>query len=264
MEDLLGASAPQEENTSGGTLALFLGLYLLILAFFILLVSLSTTENVRAKAVMEGLSSTFSSLLPPSSDPTHFASKEGDLVAAGHEFQEQISKFFATEIQVTKVEIVTPGRAMRVVMPSDALFQTGKAVLREAQFPLLDRVVAELSRRTPGMRYEMEFVIGARFAVGHDLPVGQTLESERAGSMARLMAARGVPPGGVSVALKPGDPKEAILWFLSRPLDEARVRFDAPAPAAQPAVPAATSGAPAAKVEVPLPPPPAAPAPPAP
>lgn len=270
MEDLLGATAPREESNSGGTLALFLGLYLLILAFFILLVSISTTESVRAKAVMEGLSSTFSTLMPPSTDPTHFASKEGDFLGAGQEFQEQIASVFATEIQITKVEVVTPGRVMRVVMPADALFQTGKAVLREAQFPLLDKVVAELSRRTPGMRYELEFVIGARFAVGNDLPVGQTLESERAGSMARAMAERGVPPGGVTVALKPGDPKEVVLWFLSRPLEEARVRFDAPPPQPAPAkaVPATavpvppppTSSPPAAKVEMPLPPPPALPA----
>ncbi|MEO5338612.1 MAG: hypothetical protein H7841_17255 [Magnetospirillum sp. WYHS-4] len=269
MEELLGASPRQEESTSSPTLALFLGLYLLILAFFILLVSISTTEDAKAKAVMEGLTSTFASLLSPTSDPTNFTSKEGDLVAAGAEFQEQIAGTFAAEIQITRVEAVTPGRAMRVVMPADALFVADQAHLRDNQMPLLDRIVAELSRRSPGMRYEMELVLNSKYAIGRDLPVGQTLESARAGTFARAMAQRGVPPESVSVALKPGEPKELVLWFLSRPLDEARVRFDLPArpaaPAPKPATPA--SGA---KVEAPLPPPvappeaPAAPSPPPP
>jgi hypothetical protein len=271
MDDLLGAPSSRNSPPSDSTTSLFLGLYLLILAFFIVLVSISTTEKVRAKAVMEGLSSTFSSLLPPAEDAETFSSKEGDLMAAGLDFQEQIAGVFATEIQITRVEVVTPGRSMRVVMPAEALFKPGEAALRDTQMPLLDRIVAELSRRTPGMRYEMELALGAPYAIGHDLPIGQTLESTRAGTFGRAMASRGVPPESVSVGLRPSPGKEITLWFLSRPLDEARIRFDlalkpaqpkppppaAPAKAgtAPPPPPAAT--VPAAKVGAPLPPPPA-------
>lgn len=256
MDDLLDARPPEHPPSGDNTVSLFLGLYLLVLAFFIVLVSISTTENVRAKAVMEGLSSTFSSLLPPAVDTETFSSKEGDLLAAGIDFQEQVAGVFATEIQITRVEVVTPGRVMRVSMPADALFIAGQAALRDLQLPLLDRVIAELSRRTPGMRYEMELVLGSPFAIGHDLPIGQTLESARAGTFGRAMASRGVPPESVSVALRPGDPKEITLWFLSRPLDEARVRFDL---AAKPVPPPAPKPAPASPAAQPAPQTPATP-----
>ena len=71
----------------------FLGLFLLVLAFFILLVSISTFETVKSTAVMDSLSSTFTTVLPPTSDPTEFNAKDGDIIA-GETFQQEITMLF--------------------------------------------------------------------------------------------------------------------------------------------------------------------------
>jgi len=196
------------------TIALFLGLYLLVLAFFIVLVSISTPEDVRSKAVMSSLSSTFASILPPSTDLTPFATREGEVVALA--LQSDVQGLFTTAIQVAKVEIVNPGRLMRVQLPSASLFFPDSAELREGQSPLLDRIVATLSAAPPGMRHDMEFIIGTRYAENGLLPDDETLSTKRASAFAKELAKRGAPPGSVAIGLQPGDSEEIVLRFHVR------------------------------------------------
>lgn len=218
---------PSTGGGGGNTLALFLGLYLLILAFFILLVSISTVETVKSKAVMDSLSAAFTSILPPSLSQRRLDDEKGDVIA-GQAFQEQITGMFETDLQVAKVEVVKPGRLMRVLVPSDSLFFTGKTEIRPARYPLLDRMVAAVSGRPPGLRYDVEFVIGSDYVGDKSLPIGQTLELARAGAFARQLLARGVPPDSISIGISPGEPTESVIWFFVRARDEARLRFEAP------------------------------------
>ena len=206
-------------------MALFLSLYILVLAFFIVLVTISTPEKIKSRAVMDSLTSTFASLLAPSTDLTAFTSKEGDFLAA-QAFQEQINAVFSSPIRIAQVTVVQPGRLMRVIMPSDSLFIPGTAEVREAHVPLLDRIVASLSVSTPGLHYDMEFLIGSPVAPDGLLPVSETLETARAGAFARAMTARGTPPGSVAVGLRPGDPREIVMRFFVRPSNEVRLEFD--------------------------------------
>ncbi len=200
------------------TYTIFLGLYLLILAFFIILVSISSQEEIKAKAVQDSLTSTFANLMT-SSSMTTFTGQTGEIVA-GQQFQERIEGLFASAVQIAKVKIVQPGRQMRVIMPSDSLFFPEKFEIRPAQFQLLDRMVASLSGAPPGWRYEMEFVIGSQYAIGQSLPIGETLEIQRGGAFAREMRARGAPPNSMSIGLEPGNPAEITLWFFMRGEDE--------------------------------------------
>ncbi|MDX9859367.1 MAG: hypothetical protein RBS99_00480 [Rhodospirillales bacterium] len=221
--DTLPRSEPA--SASGQTTALFLSLYVLVLAFFIVLVTISSPEKIKSQAVMDSLTSTFASLLAPSTDLTAFTSNEGDLLAA-QAFQEQIAAVFASPIRIAQVEVVQAGRLMRVVMASDSLFIPETAELREAHVPLLDRIVASLSVVTPGLHYDMEFLIGTHPARDGMLPVAETLETARAGAFARAMTARGTPPNSVAVGVRPGDPREIVMRFFVRPLNEVRLEFE--------------------------------------
>ncbi len=226
MQDNEAIPHEPREGSGGSTTSIFLGLYLLVLSFFILLVTISTREELKSQAVMDSLTSTFRTILPPSTDLTGFSAKDGT-VLIGQRFQEQITKIFTTTMRVIKVEIVQPGRLMRLVMPADALFFAGGTEIRPARFPLLDRVVATLSGRPPGLRFDMEFIVGSAYTPDNDLPLRQTLEMARAGAFARAMLARGVPPDSISVGLKPGSRKDVVIWFYVRDPEETRLRFGA-------------------------------------
>lgn len=218
-------ASPQEKGHGDNTLALFLGLYLLVLAFFILLVTISSLEKVKSNAVMDSLTSTFKTLIPPSTSLTAFQSKEGD-VLAGQQFQEEVTGIFATTLQVAKVEIVQPGRLMRVKMGADVLFHENRADIREAHFAFADRVVASLSGRPPGLRFDMEFLIGTPDGVTRPFTTGNTLPMRRAASFAAAMEARGAPPDSMSVGFLPAQPDDVIINFFVRDEDETRLRFD--------------------------------------
>lgn len=224
IHDAVSHIAGEGKSGGGGTTPLFLGLFLLILAFFILLVSISTVEKVKSKAVLDSLSSTFSTILPSSSSLTVFEDEEGK-TNAGELFQQEITDIFTSTIEVVKIEIVRPGRLMRVRIPSDSLFFSGKSKIRDSRFPFLDRIVAALSNRPAGVRYDMEFVIGAKYVDGRSLPIAGTLEILRAGVFARDMIARGAPANSISIGLKPGNPANVVIWFYVRPAGESRLKF---------------------------------------
>jgi len=220
------ATAGRFLTGSGNTTILqFLSLYLLVLAFFILLVTISTFEKVKSSAVMDSLNSTFATVLPPKTDLTSFTSKSGPIVA-GQAFQDKTSKLFATTLGVEKIEVIQPGRVMRVQMAADSLFENEKAVIREAQRPMIDRLIASLSNRPPGFQFDMEFVIGSAFATGTSLPIGQTLEMSRAGAFVREMLGRGIPPDAISIGMRHIEEGQIVMWFYVRSPEEARNFYD--------------------------------------
>jgi len=218
VDDILHP-APTEQDGQRGIVFVFLSLFVLVLAFFILLVSISTVEATKSRAVMQSLTSTFTAIVPAGAEPSDFTSKEGEILG-GSAFQEKITGLFATAFQVAKVEIVKPGRLMQVEVPAATLFADGEARVRPSAHPFIDRVVAALGARPPGLRFDMEFVIGAGKAPDRLLPVAQSLEMARAGAFAREMLGRGAPPANLSIGLQPGAVDAVTMRFYVRPGDE--------------------------------------------
>lgn len=230
------ALPPEQPPAGDSSITLFLGLFLLILAFFILLVSISTIEKVKSTVVQDSLTSAFSTILPPVTSPTTLTALEGEILA-GPQFQDEVRGLFETSLQVAKVEVVQPGRLMVVDIPADVLFTPDEATFQPTQQPLFDRIVASVSGAPPGLRFDMEFVIGTPYVKERDLPVNQTLEIARAGAFAREMATRGVPPQNIVVGVRRGDPKNVAIYFYVRSAEEAQLRFldeEAPSPGSVP------------------------------
>ena len=217
-------ATPSERARGGNTIALFLALYLLVLAFFILLVTISSVEKVKSNAVMDSLTSTFRSLVTPSTSLTAFQSKEGNIIA-GQQFQQEVTDLFATTLQVARVEVVQPGRLMQVRMDAESLFYTDEARLREAHQPLYDRLVATLSSHPPGLSYDMEFLIGIAYDAEKGLPEGGALPMVRAAAFALEMESRGIPPQAIAIGILPENAGEVLMNFFVRDEEENRLMF---------------------------------------
>ena len=220
---------PTKGKNEGGTssVALFLALMLLVLAFFIIMVSISSIEIAKSKAALKSIASTFSKVLPTNTQLTFVSNSKGK-AATGQQFQKEVTNIFSTIIQVTSADVIKPGRLMRVQLDSDVLFEAGKAEVQETYNPLIDRIVASLSARPPGFRFDMEFIIGSSYQEGNIMPVDQTLEMSRAGSFVRAMLSRGVPPDSVTVGIRPGDPRKINIWFYVRSSDDTYLNFVQP------------------------------------
>lgn len=200
--------APTHDAEVRRTATLYLSVFLPLLAFFIFLNSISTFHAVRAKAVMDSLATTFSTLLPR--DEREFAGANGNVVAA-REFFDTVEGVFETAIPAAKVRTIQPGRVMQVTLRADALFLPEKADVRPGQSALLNRLVAALSAAPPGLRYEMNFLAGS--PAGDGLPIGEDLAVARAGALAREMLRRGAPPTAIVIGIAPGDASAARAVF---------------------------------------------------
>ena len=193
------------------TVLQFLSLYLLVLAFFIILVSISTVDKKKVDAVVDSIKS----------DATQDKRESGPILA-GQVFQDKTTELFATALGVQKIEIMQLGKIMRIQMAADALFEPEKAITKKSQQPLIDRVIAALSSRPPGYQFDMEFVIGSAFSSGQNLPTQQTLEMRRAGAFVREMLSRGAPPDAVSIGMGHIEKGQAVMWFYVRSPNDAK------------------------------------------
>jgi len=214
----------------GSAMALFLGLFLLVLAFFILLVSISTIENVKSKEVMNSLTSTFADLVTPVTDPTDFVSMQGEILAP-EAFQERISGVFSTSVAVDRIKVIQPGRVMRIDLQALELFEDGKAVVRPGHTEMIERIVASLNANPKNVRFELAFLIGSTVSETAELPTSQTLEMSRAGSFARLLIEQGAPPNSISVGVHEGAPSGITIHFYARDEQLARLNFEKDIPA---------------------------------
>jgi flagellar motor protein MotB len=173
---------------------------------------------------MDSLTSTFSETATNVDDPTEFTAKDGSPLT-GHQFQELLTNLFATTLQVAKIEIVRPGSFMRVTIPTETMFATDQTELRPVVLPVFDRIVAALSGRSPGIHFEMEFVMGVRYTKNGELPTSRTLAMSRASGVAEELAGRGVPPDAISIGLQEGKLDTVVINFYVRNEEQRQLQY---------------------------------------
>jgi len=246
MRDLSPITEPLIQPPKDATMVLFLGLFLLVLAFFILLVSISTIEEVKSEAVMESLTSTFQTVLPRTLSPEDFQTLDGDIIAST-KLQDDVAQIFATTLQIARVEILQPGRLMRVHLQSRAVFEDDSIDIRPSMMPLFERVVTAISSRVPGLRFDLEAVINVAPIDEKSMPVEQGLQMARAGAFARTLLERGIPPDSIAVGLHPSTTPDMVLWFYVRRIDDVGSDLEV-VPTTAPLIDGANPGPPAEAV----------------
>jgi len=199
---------PPAVTRRDGSVALFLSLYLLLLAFFILLVAISNGESVKSREIMEGVSSQFAAQRPPR-ETTRFTSDLGTFVSPSA-FMNRVTEVYETAIPAARITKVSSGRLMELRFHVDSLFEHDTDTLRPAQRRAIAQLVSSLSSPPPGLRYEAEAIFSVPAAA---LPVAEDRAMRRAGVVARAFVEQGAPMTSVAVALEEGDPLQARLVF---------------------------------------------------
>ncbi|WP_172963391.1 hypothetical protein [Thalassospira marina] len=207
--------APQRVSAAtGGTTALFLSLYLLLLAFFILLNTISTYEEVKAQKVQQSLSSAFASILPPTTSLDTVTSVDGPLIAA-QETQQKLGDLFQSPLKVARVEVLQPGKLLEVMMHTDQLFDPEKITIRERQRGFVANLATALADTSGGAQYEMEMMLGSNLGKHGTVPIDGSLEIARAGAFARAVIAAGAPARAIDVGIDPSaDPFIVTFRFF--------------------------------------------------
>jgi len=220
-DDAESKKAPQKDPT----LALFLGLYLILLAFFVLLNTMATPKDDRIKAVLGSLLATFSTEILNRVTPTEFAASIGEDVAL-QEYHRDIRTFFEVAVPLARVEYYSAGTVMRVRLPADQLFEPESIRVRGDREELWSRIQRAMQRDVRDKRYELEFIVFTGPFLAGEAPSGRLLEVARAGAFARLLEARGVRRDLIVIGARPGNPDEIEMTFQVRVLEP--VKADLP------------------------------------
>ncbi len=215
----------EEQAGLGGSRSLFLSLYLVLLAFFIALISVSTFEENRTRAVVDSLWSTFSG---PKGIPQDlvFPSQSGLLLGAARQFFTELGSLFQAAIPAAKIQEMTGGSVLEVTLRGDALFRENSADFRLGQFSFVDRLVAALSSAPAGVRRHMDVSLSTGGASNAMLPGPTSLEQRRAAALGALFMGRGAPPDALGIGLVPGPIGLIVLSFRVLPEGEGQTGED--------------------------------------
>lgn len=241
---------PRKET---GTL-MFLSLFLLLLAFFILLNSLSTLKETKSRAVLSSVSATFRTEDISEISAEILVSTLGPVPEPAAVIDE-VERLWLTAVPVTRVERVTAGDDMILDLPVTQLFVGAEARVRDDRTALIDATASALAARLEGSVVETQAVFhvtdltddpapprrpadaaeaepdivdlddpGASFLPANAMD-GMPLAMSRTEALAQALIDAGAPPDGLTVGLREGNPTKLRLRFFVRDAAAARLTF---------------------------------------
>ena len=213
------------ENRPNSGSIIFLSLFLLLLAFFILLNALATIEETKSRQVLTSVAATFRSAVDADTNAQVLLSELGP-VPEPEELLAAFEQLWVTAVPVTKVERIESGQVMQMTIPANELFLGGKDVLRTDRKALLDRVVRVVSLPVRGTVQELKIILGSDPVSDAELDRGGNLQMRRAVTLARALVEAGAKPDRIGTGIRIGESKSLSLRFAVRAAARARVTFE--------------------------------------
>ncbi len=213
------------QNAGDSSMGIFVSLYLLLLAFFVVLNSISNQEQSRAGAVMESVNSAFKKQFAPKANFIDLLTKP-DAIAPNDEFVDDVRGFLASVLGLEGRFPTDGGNLLQVNLPVSAIFETGTAALRPDRDAFIAQLTDMVLREKPGEHREVEFIfeIGARSLSVTPQPE-QTLAVRRASLLADSLILEGFPVAGLSTGIVPGAAETIRVVFRSRVQNAGAVTF---------------------------------------
>lgn len=208
----------------------FLALFLIVLAFFILLTSISKREEDRAKAVLGSLGSTFSENALVVTGPLDYTFGTGVYWTSGAA-EKSVRGLFQSTFPLARIPPYQPFGSLVFEVPADEVFVSGGSLLQAQETDFLERLATILVHERPGIVFETEIIVfvtpEAARAEGES--PARALALARAGAFARALVDRGVAPARVSAGIAEGQPGVVRLAFFEREAGGAPTAPAAPA-----------------------------------
>ncbi|WP_417463510.1 hypothetical protein [Kordiimonas sp.] len=199
---------------SDNTLGLFVALYLILLAFFIVLTSASQHAASRAAAAMESVNTTFQPEAPNKRldiDPRASEDASNDPVL------QNFQRAFFAEFNIEGRFSNQGGNTFEVQFPENYLFPAGSFRVRPDMHPFLNQLVAGLNQTGSG-RQELAILFGVGAGpVDAEMTRPQEVAVRRAGSLARYLLENGVEEGTFTTGFAAVPEGEVLAVFRSIP-----------------------------------------------
>lgn len=218
------AETPRQGQRKDLNVVALLSLKLLLLAFFILLNTLSKFEDEKTRRVLESVNDAFNGQV----QSVRNADTRSGAVGALNDSRSliaELQQLFKTRLPAVKVEKTERSTQFRLELPAQELFRDGNAQLRRGRMVLLKRVSEALRRRQEaGLEFQLRLFYGVettgerRFGA----PVPTLLEIRRVSRLLEEFEAREVAPERLSLGIEPRQAGRVVFEFTLPGLAEPR------------------------------------------
>lgn len=187
-------------STSNGNIVAMLSLKLLLLAFFILLSTMSSFEEERSRAVLDSVATTFEGQVAALRSLDNPAAGLDELDGAPS-LVDRLEALFRQSLPAVEVDESADGRVLRLEAPATSLFRAGAPRLAPGRDIFLERFARILGEDEVSERgYELHFLHSRPEVRGEG---ASDLAIARGGVVARWLDERGVARERLSVGLWP-------------------------------------------------------------
>jgi len=208
-------------RAGGDTTSLFVSLYLIILAFFMVLNSISNQTQSKIQSATESVSRAFDNPFEQDADFIDITDEENTNLP-NDEFYEQLQGVFASLIGFDKKFPTKGGNTIKIELDQSDIYETGSAVFRKDQEAFFYQLSRFLQSESIGTIREIEYTV----YTGDKFPAGPEYWSDnfilRSGAIVKKMTEMGVREDQLSIGISPGEDSSLKIVFLIR--DETKSR----------------------------------------
>jgi|TARA_R110002096_G_scaffold435927_1_gene664304 hypothetical protein len=208
-------NAPGDKKPGGDTTSLFVSLYLIILAFFMVLNSISNQSQTKVKSATDSVSRAFDNPFAPEADFID-VSEADDSQLPNDEFYEQLQGVFASLIGFDKKFPTQGGNVIRVEFNQSDVYEEQSSVFRPDQEAFFFQLSRFLQSESIGTVREIEYIVytGDNFPSGPEYWLDTSIL--RSGAIIKKMTSMGVRPDQLSMGVAPGDADLLKISFTIR------------------------------------------------
>ncbi len=222
-QDTLQGMKPPHTHDSA---PLFVSLYIVLLAFFIMLNTIATRDEQKIREASESVAKAFS-FQEIEAVPEIFSQAGTELSAT--QFFNEMKALAASFVPVEKMEIYTSGNTMEIVLPLDFVYVPEKTELHPVNMPFFTRIADALRIWQQGLRIEPEILVsqprGAIRLIARE--EDSQLPIARISTLAEFFHEQKVAPKSIVPGLKYVDDNTLTLRFQVRDASRSRLNIGA-------------------------------------
>ena len=193
-----------------GTSQLFLSLFLLLLAFFIFINSVSTYKEKKTTEVVESIRTSFPAVV---SSKQLFQLRSLKKSVVSPTVFNELDELFQHLFRDRKLKTSFDNKIAQIDIPVDLIFEKASAVRLDKLETLLVRLAAII------VRAENEYPLGTEIVFGYAGTLEEKFENqliqERCSVIMSILLEKTVPKGSVAVGLETGNPDFLRFKFRS-------------------------------------------------
>lgn len=203
------------KKKSDDTTGLFVSLYLIVLAFFVVMNSISNQDQSKVNAATESVTRAFGNPFEPEADFVDVSADEQALTP-NDEFHDRILGVFASLVGFEGKFPTKGGNVVKVQFKTSDLFEDGSRDFRPEQQAFLQQLSGFLAGGRDSEKREIDIVIFS----GKNLPGGpkywENINILRAGAFVTQLQEMGVEENKLSIGMVKGQEDRMVLSFYNR------------------------------------------------